>query len=61
MIDGLTPNKDSEEMARIRQLYKDYDVYSGEHDPAVGLFAAGKRNGHCVAWQARRLSAGAGC
>lgn len=38
MFDDLTPNTDPEAMARIRQLHRDYDIYSAERDPAVGLF-----------------------
>jgi hypothetical protein len=40
MIDGLEPNTDTEFMERVRQMHVDYDQYSAEKDPAVGLFKA---------------------
>jgi len=40
MIDGLQPNTDPEFMERVHQMHVDYDQYSAEKDPAVGLFKA---------------------
>lgn len=38
MMEGLEPNDDPAAMQRVRDLHKEYDVYSAERDPAVGLF-----------------------
>eukprot|EP00171_Calliarthron_tuberculosum_P014506 IDg14506t1 len=39
MISGLKPDESPESMLRVRDLHKEYDVYSAERDPAVGLFS----------------------
>lgn len=38
LIKDLQPNEDQDAVARVIQLHQDYDVYSAERDPAVGLF-----------------------
>lgn len=38
MIQNAVPDEKEESMERVKQLQKDYDVYSAERDPAVGLF-----------------------
>lgn len=38
MVKAAEPNRDPESVARVLQLHKDYDQYSAERDPAVGLF-----------------------
>lgn len=38
MVKGATPDDSTEAKARVAQLQKDYDQYSAERDPAVGLF-----------------------
>lgn len=38
MMKEVTPDTSPESMARVAQLQKDYDQYSAERDPAVGLF-----------------------
>ena len=38
MMDGLKPNTDPEFMASVKKLHMEYDQYSAEKDPAVGLF-----------------------
>lgn len=40
MIDQATPDTSPESVARVRQLHVDYDQYSAERDPAVGLFGS---------------------
>lgn len=39
LVNNMKPNKDPDAMAKVRELHKEYDVYSAERDPAVGLFA----------------------
>lgn len=39
MMKEATPDTSPESMARVAQLQKDYDQYSAERDPAVGLFS----------------------
>lgn len=39
MMKNATPDTSPESMARVAQLQKDYDQYSAERDPAVGLFS----------------------
>lgn len=39
MINEATPDPSPESKARVAQLQKDYDQYSAERDPAVGLFS----------------------
>ncbi len=39
MMNGLVPTDNVNEMKRVRDLHKEYDIYSAERDPAVGLFA----------------------
>ncbi len=38
LIKGLERNEDEAAVQRVLQLHKEYDVYSAERDPAVGLF-----------------------
>lgn len=39
MMDNAEADNSEEGMARVLQLQKDYDQYSAERDPAVGLFS----------------------
>lgn len=39
MMKDATPDPSPESMARVAKLQKDYDQYSAERDPAVGLFS----------------------
>jgi 15,16-dihydrobiliverdin:ferredoxin oxidoreductase len=38
LMRGLTPSTDPSFIAEVAKLHKDYDQYSAEKDPAVGLF-----------------------
>lgn len=40
MMNNLVPTDDVQQMKATRQLHKEYDIYSAERDPAVGLFAS---------------------
>lgn len=39
MVKAATPNTDPAEVSRVRELQREYDQYSAERDPAVGLFS----------------------
>jgi 15,16-dihydrobiliverdin:ferredoxin oxidoreductase len=39
MVKKAEPDESPSSLARIRQLHADYDQYSAERDPAVGLFS----------------------
>jgi 15,16-dihydrobiliverdin:ferredoxin oxidoreductase len=39
MVKGAAPNEDPAAVARVRALQREYDQYSAERDPAVGLFS----------------------
>lgn len=40
MIHAQQPDQSRDSRARVQQLQKEYDVYSAERDPAVGLFSS---------------------
>lgn len=39
MVKDATPDESPESVARVRELQREYDQYSAERDPAVGLFS----------------------
>jgi 15,16-dihydrobiliverdin:ferredoxin oxidoreductase len=39
MVKRAEPNEEPSSLAKVRQLHADYDQYSAERDPAVGLFS----------------------
>jgi 15,16-dihydrobiliverdin:ferredoxin oxidoreductase len=39
MVKRAEPNEEPSSKAKVRQLHADYDQYSAERDPAVGLFS----------------------
>jgi 15,16-dihydrobiliverdin:ferredoxin oxidoreductase len=39
MVKGATPDDSPAAVARVRELQREYDQYSAERDPAVGLFS----------------------
>lgn len=40
MVAGAQPDDSEESMSRVLELHREYDQYSAERDPAVGLFSS---------------------